>query len=77
MTALVQAGKAGLASWKTTLLGVLQFIAVLIPQVQEVIADGDFSNVDFKLLFASGSTLLALIFARDGDKSSEDVGAKK
>ena len=77
MTALVQAGKSGLASWKTTVLGIIGFVMVLLPNASEFLADGNFENVDVKAVVAAFGTMMALFFARDGDKSSEDVGAKK
>jgi len=55
-------------SWKTTLCGVLALLGSLIPQFfPEAVKLGQFLSA-----FAGG---LGLIFARDNNKTSEDVGA--
>jgi len=56
-------------SWKTSLCGVLALIGALIPQFYPAQS----RHGAFLAAFAVG---LGLIFARDNDKSSEDVGAK-
>jgi len=64
-------------SWKTTLCGLLGIVAAGITLVAQPILDGDPSTVPQWAAF--GTTIAAavgLLFARDNDKSSEDVGTK-
>jgi len=64
-------------SWKTTLCGVLGFVATVITVVAQPLLDGDPAT---EPMWAVAGTALAacigLFFARDNDKSSEDVGTK-
>lgn len=74
-----------LVNWKTTLLGLL----VLLPNLHEIlnnlggilqvlvgVADGQALDVDhLKALGAALGVGIGLLFARDGNKSSEDSGA--
>lgn len=65
-----------LKSWKTTLAGVLQFVAIASDQIM-LLFDGDpLTNPDYGLIMASIVTLIGLIKARDNDVSSESAGAK-
>jgi hypothetical protein len=64
-------------SWKTTLCGLLGIVAAGITLVAQPMLDGDPSTAPQWTLF--GTTIAAgvgLLFARDNDRSSEDVGAK-
>ena len=64
-------------SWKTTLCGLLGIVAAGITMIAQPILDGDPSTVPQWAAF--GTTIAAavgLLFARDNDKSSEDVGTK-
>jgi len=67
-----------LASWKTTLVGVLGAIATAITMIALPILDGDPATSP-----AWGEAIPLILtalgigwFARDDDKSSESVGAK-
>lgn len=63
-------------SWKTTALGILILI-VALGSAGVAILDGDpNTTIDFKEIMAALAGI-GLTFARDNDKSSEDVGVKK
>lgn len=65
-----------LKSWKTTLAGILQFVAIASDQIM-LLFDGDpTTNPDYGIIVASVVTLIGLIKARDNDVSSESAGAK-
>ena len=60
-------------SWKTTLLGILGGLLVIIPQVIAVLDGNDATEFSLKAVIA-GLALMGLgIAAKDGDKSTEDV----
>lgn len=63
-------------SWKTTILGLLGAIALLIPQVIAVLDDDPATQFSLAAVIAAlgiGGTGIA---ARDNNQSSEQVGAK-
>lgn len=63
-------------SWKTTAAGIAA-IVVLLGNAAVALLDGDTAtNVDWSSLFAGVSAGLIGIFARDNNKSSEEVGVK-
>lgn len=76
----------GFTSWKTTAMGIGVLIGYLGQFLNDVsvavtaLFDGDpTTNLDFAALKASFALVamgVGLIFARDNDKSSEDVKAK-
>jgi ABC-type enterobactin transport system permease subunit len=59
-------------SWKTTAGGIVAFIAILAPQMQTLLDNDAATNPDWNLIIAAASALMAAIFARDADKSTED-----
>lgn len=64
-------------SWKTTLCGILGVIAAAITLVAQPLLDGDPNTApQWGVFVAALTTAVGLVFARDNDKSSEDVGAK-
>lgn len=66
-------------SWKTTLVGILGAAAAIITFIAVPLLDGD-AETSAKWMEGVGAAAAALglgWFARDNDKSSEDVGAKK
>lgn len=68
--------QAVLANWKTTVLGI-GVIAAAIAGFAKALADGDPATVaDPAILVAEVTAGVALIFARDANKSSEVSGAK-
>lgn len=65
--------KKDLRSIKTTVMGVLAGLAMLIPQLQNLF-DGDPETKLSETVIVSALALMGFgITARDGDKSTEDV----
>ena len=63
-------------SWKTTVLGIASAL-VAIGNAAIAYLDGDpATTVDMGVTIAAIMAALGCFFARDNDKSSEDVGAK-
>ena len=63
-------------SWQTTALGIIAGLLVVLPQIQNLI-DGNPATVFVWEFFATGLGMLGIgFFAKDGDKSSEDVGVR-
>lgn len=67
-----QFGKDAVVSWKTTVGGIVAFIAILAPQMQTLLDNDAATNPDWNLIIAAASALMAALFARDADKSTED-----
>lgn len=63
-------------SWKTTLLGIGSLLGIAADVIRALIDGDPLTNPDWTLVFAGATAAIGLIFARDNDKSSEDVGAK-
>ena len=64
-------------SWKTTVCGVLATMAAGITLVAIPLLDNDpATTAQWGAFGATLAAALGLTFARDNDKSSEDVGAK-
>ena len=62
-----------LKSWKTTILGIISGLLIILPQVQNLL-DGDPETVFSETILMTGLALMGLgISAKDGDKSTEDV----
>ena len=60
-------------SWQTTALGIITALVLILPQLQAAI-DGDPATVASWELIATGLGMLGIgAFAKDGDKSTEDV----
>ncbi len=73
---MAKAFVTGLKSWQTTLAAILTVVAVVIPALQ-LLMDGDATtNPNWNIMIPSITVAVGLIFARDGNKTSEDVGAK-
>lgn len=65
-------------SWKTTLCGVLGVIAAAITLIAQPLLDADPNTTpNWGAFVATATAALGLVFARDDDKSSEDVGIKR
>lgn len=63
-----------LKSWKTTALGFLGGLALIIPELQALI-DGDPATVFNKAALMAGLAMLGIgVNAKDGDKSSKELG---
>ncbi len=63
-------------SWKTTLAAVGLLLHVLSVIVPELDAVEHLQALDWNVLVPEVLVALGLLAARDGDKTSEDVGAK-
>ena len=64
-------------SWKTTLCGILGLVAAGITLVAIPMLDEDPATAaNWGAFGVAIATAMGLWFARDNDKSSEDVGAK-
>lgn len=62
-----------LKSWKTTALGFISGLLVILPQIQNLL-DGDPETVFSETICMTGLALMGLgVAAKDGDKSTEDV----
>lgn len=63
-------------SWRTTIVGVLTAITLIAPQLLALL-DNDPATVFSLDLFIAGLGAMGIgIFARDNDKSSENVGVR-
>jgi hypothetical protein len=63
-------------SWKTTLLGIGGALTVLGGALVAQFDNDPNTVIDFTTAFAQLAVSFGLIFARDNDKKSEDVGLK-
>lgn len=60
-----------------TTAGAICGLIALVAQLGQALLDGNPETVpNWALISTVGPGLLGVLFARDGDKSSEDVGAK-
>ena len=63
-----------LKSWKTSALGILGGLMMIIPQIIAVL-DDDPETVFSKATLMAGFTMMGLgIAAKDGDKTSKELG---
>jgi len=68
--------KADFKSWRTTAVGFLGGLVICLTQIIAIL-DNDPETVFQLSIFMAGLGLVGVgIFAKDGDKSSEDVGIK-
>ncbi len=64
-----------LASWRTSLAGLLTVIGVSIPTIKAAV-DGDPSTVpDWQIVLAAAGTFVVSLLARDNKVTSEQAGA--
>lgn len=63
-------------SWKTTLGGVGAILAAVGGALNLMFDGKPETNPDWTIVIAAVTTGIGLIFARDNNKSSEDVNAK-
>jgi hypothetical protein len=63
-------------NWKTTGAGVAAILVALSAALTALSDNDPATNIDFALLVSSVIAGVGLIFARDGDKTSEAIGAK-
>lgn len=64
-------------SWRTTVVGICVILVAIATAIKAAL-DGDSATVaDWGAAVAEALAGLGMIFARDNDKSSEEVGATK
>ncbi len=64
-------------SWKTSVFGLTQWLATMSVQIGYIFDEAALgTEPDWNLVVVSTMAFLGLLTARDGDRSSEDVGAK-
>jgi uncharacterized membrane protein YhiD involved in acid resistance len=63
-------------NWKTTGAGVAAILVALSAALTALSDNDPATNIDFALLVSSIIAGVGLICARDGDKTSEAIGAK-
>lgn len=68
--------KALLKNVKTTTLGICAGLMILVPQVKALVDDDPNTNVSYEQVVAGLGLMGVGIAAKDGDKTSEDVGTK-
>ena len=64
-------------SWKTSACGLAALVLAAWGSVPVAMDDDPLTKVDYTNTGALLGLAIAAMFARDNDKSSEDVGAKK
>lgn len=63
-----------LKSWKTTALGFISGLLIILPQIQNLL-DGDPETVFSETVCMTGFALMGFgIAAKDGDKTSKELG---
>ena len=65
------------ASWKTSLLGILASLALLILQAIAILDGDPETQPDVEIILAALGIGGAGVVARDNDVSSQDVGIRK
>lgn len=63
-------------NWKTTGAGIAAILVAAGAALTALTDNDPTTNIDLASLLAAVLAGVGLLFARDGDKSSEDVGAK-
>ena len=63
-------------SWKTTALGILAGLGILIVQVTAILDGNAETSFEWQQVLAGLGAVGIGWFARDNDKTSEDAGAK-
>ncbi|MCP4953961.1 MAG: hypothetical protein GY922_19150 [Proteobacteria bacterium] len=58
-------------NYKTTVAGIVAFLAVLAPQMEKLFDSDAATNPDWNLIIAAGAALAAAIFAKDADKKDK------
>jgi len=64
------------ASWKTTVCGILGFLAIASVTAVALIDGNPDTVANWEAVAASFMAMLGLFMARDADKSSEDAGLR-
>lgn len=64
-------------SWKTTTLGIVTGLMILLPQLQAVLDTDPATNPSWEMILAGLGAMGIGVAARDNGKSSQDVGVRK
>jgi hypothetical protein len=67
---------AAVKSWKTTVTGILVAASAWIEAIQKILDSDPATNPDWTIVFALTLAAIGLIFSRDADKTSTDLGLK-
>ena len=62
-------------SWKTTVMGICTVLGAIAAAAKAILDSDPATNPDWPLVIGAITTGLGLIFARDNNKTSADVGA--
>ena len=63
-------------SWKTSAVGVITGLIAILPELQALIDDDQATVADWNIIVIGLGVIFGLAVARDGDKSSQDVGVR-
>jgi hypothetical protein len=63
-------------SWKTTAIGVLGILVVVCNAALKILNGQPIGQSDLAMITAVAIPNIGLLFSRDNDKSSKDVGVK-
>jgi hypothetical protein len=69
--------KPALASWKTTIAACLLALDAIGHAATAVFDTDPLTNPDWNMTYVAVIAAIGLLFARDSDKSSQDVGVRK
>jgi hypothetical protein len=64
-------------SWKSTALGIIAGLMIMLPQIGAVLDDDSETNPDYQQILAALSLMGVGIVARDNGVTSEQAGASK
>lgn len=68
--------KADIKNWRTTIVGILTGLMVMIPQIINLLDNDPATVFSLAIMMAGLGTMGVGVAAKDGDKSSEDLGLK-
>lgn len=63
-------------SWKTTLIGLISGIMLILPQISTVLDEDPTTNPEYQMILAGLAAMGIGGFARDNNKSSQDIGIR-
>lgn len=66
MKILSAAKRSTVVDWKTSVMGVLAFLAVLIPQIMKILDSNPDTVADWNVVIAAFMTMIGLFLAGDG-----------
>lgn len=64
--------RSATVSWKTSLLGVLVFAESVFQNLIYVFDENPETLADWNLVVIAGTAMIAMLFAKDADKTTED-----